>query len=90
MILTYHLFCRSLYRHKFLHGNFNVNYVSKAVNKQDQKILDHLSYSKYIVETMEYFMASSDPVITEDHVPEINTIAYPMSSSDRYKLTKMV
>ena len=64
-----------MYKHKFLHGNFNVNYVSKAVNKQDQKILDHLSHSKYIVETMECFMASSGPVITEDHVRKINKMA---------------
>ena len=99
--MRYHLFCRSMYKHKFLHGNFNVDYVSKAVNKQDEKMLDHLSYSKYIVETLECFMASSDPIISEDHVPEINEIATkakflecflytPMSSSDRQKLTKMV
>lgn len=90
-----------MYKYKFLHGNFNVDYVSKAVNKQDEKMLDHLSYSKYIVETLECFMASSDPIISEDHVPEINEITTkakfsqcflytPMSSSDRQKLTKMV
>ena len=88
--MTYHLFCRSKYKHKLIHGNFNANHVSKAVDKQDQKILDHLSYSKYIVETLECFMASSDSVITEDHVPEINEIANPLSSSDQQKLTKMV
>ena len=73
-----------MYKHKFLHGNFNVNYVSKAVNKQDEKILDHLSYSKYIVETMECFMASSGPVITEDHVTKINEIANILCCSQKH------